>query len=164
LPMEKQHYSLRSIVGFFFNKPIGFSRDFHAEFPEIFLEPDLNVLNMKAAYRFSRTREGLLLQTELSGEIEAQCVRCLAESIVPVFTKFEELFYFPERTQEETDQLVPADGYLDLADIFRDYLLLEIPINHLCKPDCKGVCVECGQNLNLADCGHTHSRIILPEE
>ena len=161
--MEKQHYSLRANVGFFFNKPIGFSRDFHAEFPEIFLEPDLNVLNLKAAYRFSRNREGLLLQAELSGEIQALCVRCLSESNVPVNAKFEELFYFPGRTQEETDQLVPNDGYIDLADIFRDYLLLEIPINHVCKTDCKGVCVECGQNLNLADCGHINSRIILPE-
>ena len=70
---------------------------------------------------------------------------------------------FPERTQEETDQLVPVDGYIDLADIFRDYLLLEIPINYLCKPDCKGVCVECGQNLNVADCPHTDRRIILPD-
>ena len=162
--MEKLHYSLRANVGFFFNKPIGFSRDFHAEFPEIFLEPDLNVLKFQVAYRFSRTREGLLLQTELSGDVQAQCVRCLTESSMPVATKFEELFYFPERTQEETDQLVPMDGYIDLADIFSDYLLLEIPINHLCKPDCKGVCVECGQNLNLADCSHTDSRIFLPDE
>ena len=161
--MEKQKYSLRANDGFFFNKPSGFSRDFHAEFPEIFLEPDLNVFNLQAAYRFSRTREGLLLQTELRGDIQSQCVRCLTESTVPVATSFEELFYFPERTQEETDQLVPTDGYIDLADIFRDYLLLEIPINHLFKPDCKGVCVECGQNLNVADCPHTDRRIILPD-
>ncbi len=64
-------------------------------------------------------------------------MRCLSETSMPVITNFEELFYFPERTQEETDQLVPVDGYIDLAIIFRDYLLLEIPINYLCKPDCR---------------------------
>ena len=28
------------------------------------------------------------------------------------------------------------------------------------KPDCKGICTECGQNLNLAECEHTNGRII----
>jgi len=143
--MEKQHYSLRANVGFFFNKPIGFSRDFHAEFPEIFLEPDLNVLNLKAAYRFSRNREGLLLQTELSGDIQALCVRCLSESNVPVNTKFEELFHFPGRTQEETDQLVPNDGYIDLADIFGIICCWKFQSTMCARPTVKGCAWNAGK-------------------
>jgi len=162
--MEKQRYSLRTNVGFFFNKPIGFFRDFHAEFPEIFIEPDLNVYHFLSDYRFSRTREGLLLQAELHGEIEAQCVRCLTIRRVPVYAPFEELYFFLERTQEESEQTVPENGYINLAEIFRDYLLLEIPMNYICKPDCKGICVECGQNLNLGECEHSASRIHFREE
>lgn len=162
--MEKQRYSLRTNVGFFFNKPIGFFRDFHAEFPEIFIDPDLNVYNFLSNYRFSRTREGLLLQADLSGEIEAQCVRCLTFHRVAVKAPFEELYFFPERTQEESDQTIPESGYIDLGLVFRDYLLLEIPMNYICKPDCKGICVECGQNLNLGECEHTLSRIQFKED
>ena len=163
LPMEKQRYSLRTNVGYFFNRPIGFFRDFHAEFPEIFIDPDLNVFNLLSGYRFSRTREGLLLQAQLHGEIEAQCVRCLSIVRISIDTPFEELFFFLERSQEEFDQIIPEDGYIDLGEIFRDYLLLEIPMNYICKPDCKGICVECGQNLNLGECEHNTSRIHFKE-
>jgi len=81
-----------------------------------------------------------------------------------VDTPFEELFFFLERSQEEFDQIIPEDGYIDLGEIFRDYLLLEIPMNYICRPDCKGICVECGQNLNLGECEHTTSRIQFKEE
>lgn len=103
------------------------------------------------------------MQADLQGEIEAQCVRCLTLTRVPVSTNFEELFFLPERTQEETDQIMPEDGYIDLAEVFRDYFLLSIPIKYICKPDCKGVCVECGQNLNLGECEHIESRIDFQE-
>lgn len=157
--MEKQRYSLRTNIGYFLNKPNGFSRDFHMEFPEIFLEPDINIFDFYCNYRFSRTHEGLLLHADLKGVIEVPCVRCLTLSRLPVATSFEELYVFVERAQDESDQVIPGDGYIDLTEIFRDYLLLEIPIKYICKPDCKGVCVECGQNLNLAECEHTESRI-----
>ena len=152
--MEKNFYSLRTNIGYFLNKPIGFSQDFHLAYPEIFLNPDLNVHNLASDYRLSRTREGVLLQAQLQGEIEVQCTRCLSDMFSPVRTDFEELFVFESRSQDDSDEIFPEDGYIDLAETFRDYLLLEVPINHLCRSDCKGICVECGQNLNEADCGH----------
>ena len=100
--MEKQRYSLRTNVGYFFIRPIGFFSDFHAEFHEIFIDPDLNVYNLLSDYRFSRTREGLLLQAQLHGEIEAQCVRCLSINRISVDTPFEELFFFLERSQKNS--------------------------------------------------------------
>jgi uncharacterized protein len=38
--------------------------------------------------------------------------------------------------------------------LIREYALLEVPINPVCKVDCKGLCPVCGENLNQADCGH----------
>ena len=101
-----------------------------------------------------------VLQADLQGEIETHCTRCLEAMKVTANTHFEELFVFVERSQEEFEQLVPEDGYIDLAEPFRDYLLLEIPIHHLCRPDCKGICLECGQNLNLGQCEHINSQIL----
>lgn len=162
--MEKQRYSLRTNIGFFLNKPIGFSRDFHAEFPEIFIDPDLNVFNLDFDYRFSRTREGLLLQAKIRGEIDAQCVRCLSHSLKAVVTSFEELFVFAEKQEESSDEIIPEDGYIDLSGVIRDYLLLDVPMNYVCKPDCKGVCLECGMNLNQGQCEHSGQRIEFPDQ
>ncbi len=161
--MEKQRYSLRMNIGFFLNKPIGYSRDFRAEFPEIFIEPDLTVFNFESNYRFSRTREGLLLQAKIAGEMDLQCGRCLEISRKQIHTNFEELFVFAGRSQDETDLIVPEDGYINLAEVFRDYILLDIPMNYVCDPNCKGVCTICGQNLNQGDCEHTENRISIQD-
>lgn len=152
--MVKNRYSLRTNIGYFLNKPIGFNRDFSIDYPEIFIDPDLNVRLLKGFFRFSRTREGLLLEAEIEGQIEAVCGRCLTEYFTHVKTKFEELYIFTQRSQEDTDMIVPMDGYIDLGEIFREYLLLELPINPVCQSSCKGLCDQCGQNLNLAICEH----------
>ncbi len=41
--MEKKIYSLHTNVGYFYNRPIGYSRSFHQEYDEIFIQPDLNL-------------------------------------------------------------------------------------------------------------------------
>ncbi len=159
--MEKKIYSLRTNVGYFYNRPIGYSRSFHQEYDEIFIQPDLNLRDLIVDYTFSRTREGLLLQAQLSTHMEAQCARCLTPFYANIKSEFEELYTFPERFQQETDdETIPEDGYIDLGVLFRDYLLIELPMNSVCKPDCKGICIECGQLLNEGDCEHTNSRII----
>ena len=66
----------------------------------------------------------------------------------------------PAAQLRENGEVVPEDGYIDLGRPIRDYLLLDLPINLVCKPDCKGICVECGVNLNRETCEHTDSRII----
>jgi uncharacterized protein len=41
---------------------------------------------------------------------------------------------------------------IDLGEILREHLALEIPIRYLCSESCKGLCPQCGQNLNSAAC------------
>jgi len=60
----------------------------------------------------------------------------------------------------ETELVVPDDGYINLAPLTRDYLLLELPIKPICRPDCKGLCPVCGVNLNETICEH-HVHVIL---
>ena len=50
--------------------------------------------------------------------------------------------------------MVPEDAQIDLAPLLREYALLEVPIKALCRQDCRGLCPECGQDLNQSDCGH----------
>ena len=163
--MDKIRIPLRTNVGYFFNKPSGYSKDFTLEYPEIFIDPDLQLYDLKGRYTFSRTHEGLLLQAWIDAEIESQCNRCLDTFRAKISTEFEELYVFASRVQEELDEeVVPDDGYIDLGKPIRDYLLLGLPMNLICKPDCKGICVECGVNLNRETCEHSDSRIIFESE
>jgi uncharacterized protein len=54
---------------------------------------------------------------------------------------------------------VGEDGMIDLAPLVRELSLLALPIKVLCRPDCQGLCQECGANLNLGDCGCAENEI-----
>lgn len=161
--MEISHNALKTNIGFMLNKPIGYSRDFQIDYDAIRIEPDLDVMNLHSNYRLSRTQEGLLFQGTVSGTIDAQCVRCLESAPVEVETQIDELYFFPDHVHDPSEQVIPVDGYIDLGEVFRDYLLLGLPIHNICKPDCKGVCIECGQNLNLGECEHASDRVIFDD-
>lgn len=151
--MNTRDNPLRLNVGYFYNKPIGYSREIQEEVDQLELE-DLVVRNLKCDILGSRTKEGLLLQVQGTAEVETACVRCLKDFFLPEVFEFEELYQFPSRTREETDLILPQDGQIDLRLLFREYLILALPIKRLCKPDCKGLCVVCGTNLNDGTCEH----------
>jgi len=153
---------LRLNVGYLYNKPIGTSREVPIDFDEIRIE-DLFIKDLESTVRMSRTREGLLLQVTAEAKVETTCVRCLDEFFLPVEVQFEELYQFPSRRREETDLILPQDGYIDLNPLYREYLILAMPIKRLCQEDCKGLCVICGANLNETTCEH-HQKPKPPSE
>ncbi len=154
--MNTRDNPLRLNVGYFYSKPIGYSREIQEDYDHLELD-DLVVNNLKSTIIASRTSEGLLLQVSGSADVETNCVRCLTDFFLPLEFDFEELYQFPSRTREETDLVLPQDGNIDLRLLFREYLILALPIKRLCKTDCKGLCVVCGANLNDAICEHQSS-------
>jgi len=87
-------------------------------------------------------------------------VRCLSDYDQQLHTIFSELFAFNTRSMDESGLLIPEDGNIDLEPIVYEYLLLEVPINPVCREDCKGLCVFCGTNLNEENPElHTHEEM-----
>ena len=152
-PVKKSDKPLRLNVGYLYNKPIGTTREKPVDFDQINID-EIFAKNLESLVRVSRTREGLLLQVKGDAAIKTECVLCLEEFFLPVHFEFEELYEFPNRIREETDLILPADGYIDLSQLYREYLILGIPIKSVCKPDCKGLCEICGANLNTTTCEH----------
>jgi uncharacterized protein len=136
-----------------YNKPIGTRREIPIEFDQLEID-DLLIKDLSSEVVLSRTREGLLLQVSADAKIETECVRCLDEFFMPVSMTFEELFEFPSRYREDTDMVLPDDGFIDLTQLFREYFILAMPIKRLCSEGCKGLCVICGANLNETTCEH----------
>jgi DUF177 domain-containing protein len=153
------NHPLRLNVGFLINQPIGASRDFHFDFPDIHLHPDLDLDKFAGVAKIGRTPQGLLVQGKFRGLVTTECVRCLTDFEQPLEIDFNELYAFTMRTVSESGLIMPEDGHIDLEPLIREYMLIEIPISPLCKPDCKGLCVYCGENLNETICEHYQQRM-----
>jgi uncharacterized protein len=144
---------LRVNVGFIIHETPGYTRDFEFDFPFLDLSEDLQAKDFKGIVKFSRTQRGLLVEAKCSAVIATNCVRCLEATLTPVSSEFTELYAFDERTETESELIVPESGIIDLEPLVHDYLLLDIPKLPLCKPDCAGLCPICGENLNVTQCG-----------
>lgn len=82
------------------------------------------------------------------------CDRCL-EEIDREFDCTFEYVLVRELSNAEADTeeyVVCEDGMLDLAELVRTDFLLELPTKVLCREDCKGLCPQCGKNLNFETC------------
>ena len=93
--------------------------------------------------------------------VNADCDRCLEPAEFPLEKDFD-LYYQPESSQTTAGETHLAVGEteigfyegdgLELNDVLREQVLLDLPMQRVCKPDCKGVCPYCGQNRNTLDC------------
>jgi uncharacterized protein len=146
-------YPLKVNVGFLINQQIGARRDIHFEFPEIQLS-DLEMTDFEGTARFSRTPQGILVQGTFNARLTAECVRCLTEFQQALHMNFNELYAFKYKGISESGLVLPEDGTMDLAPLVREYLLLEVPFSPVCRPDCLGLCIICGADLNVEPCEH----------
>jgi uncharacterized protein len=152
--VQDTHKHLRLNVGFLINQSVGTSRDFLFDIPHIHLEPDLNLGDLSGFARVSRTAQGLLVQVKMRATFLVECVRCLLETQLPLQVDFTELYTFLRNSNPGTDLVLPENAQIDLAPLLREYMILEVPINPLCSPDCQGICPICGENLNITSCDH----------
>ena len=84
-----------------------------------------------------------------------RCARCLTEGTGSFRAQVHELFTL-ERFEDDEDVYVfdPETG-LDLDQLLRDAIGVEMPFAPLCRPDCQGLCEICGGDRNLGGCpGH----------
>lgn len=152
--MAKPNNPLRVNVGFLVKAEPGYSRTIEFDVPEMVLGSDLTLKQLLGSAKFGRTPQGLVADVEISGRVHTECARCLDEFELPVASNFTELYAFDERSMSESQLLLPANHQIDLAPLAREYLLLDMPITPLCRPDCKGLCPVCGVNWNRERCEH----------
>jgi uncharacterized protein len=143
-------------VGFIIHETIGYVREFPFDFETISLPPDTILSNLTGLVRVTRTAQGLLVQVKMDAYQQAECVRCLIEFSQLLQIDFTDLYAFNKDSVTESGLIVPDNGKLDLAPIVHDEMILAIPISPLCKPDCKGLCPVCGENLNEVTGTHEH--------
>ncbi|HEY1408056.1 MAG TPA: DUF177 domain-containing protein [Promineifilum sp.] len=150
---------LRFNLGFLLEADFGTSRAIELDYPEVKLSDDVTLAPLQGTIAVTRTTEGIYIQGNLESAMTLECTRCLEDAEVPVRADIDELYYYPPQNAPAGENRVGEDGMLDLAPLVRELSLLSLPIRVLCRPDCQGLCQECGANLNLGDCGCESSEI-----
>lgn len=97
---------------------------------------------------------------QFSGAAKGECRRCLVEVETPVHLESHLLFAEDPAESEDDPDVYPVSGgkrgdEIDLRPALREQWLLEVPAFVLCRPDCKGLCLTCGANLNQGACSCT---------
>jgi uncharacterized protein len=106
----------------------------------------------------SRTTTGYALRLRFATELTGPCVRCLDPASNEIEVDAREVDQ-PSANDEELRSPYVSDGDLDLHRWANDALVLALPDQLLCRPDCAGLCPVCGESLNDADPeAHRHSQ------
>jgi len=104
----------------------------------------------------------------VTGRLESVCDRCLEPAFFLVDSSFDS-FHRPASTAPEHEEVRIDEGEAEIAfyegdgvqleDVLREYILLQLPMQLVCSEACKGICPQCGQYLNKATCDCRRERI-----
>lgn len=112
--------------------------------------------------RVESVSEGVLVSGTVTAPTVGECARCLAEVRSSVQVVLTELFAYPGSTTEATTEQDEVghivDDTFDLEQAIIDAVGLELPLSPVCRPDCPGLCAECGIPL-ASEPGHRHDQI-----
>lgn len=113
---------------------------------------DLDIFKDKDKFRLAGT---------VRSELELPCSRCLEPFRMPVDGTFDQRFLPAsematdderEMQDEDVDISYYRDDQIDLNQLLREQFYLALPMKPLCREDCKGLCPQCGTNLNTGTC------------
>jgi uncharacterized protein len=158
--------ALRINVAGLLKETAGAARDFpvNARPEELagLLEDARPVAPLTGELRLMRTPRSIFARGRLTTGVAVECSRCLEEADVPVAFDVE-VEFFPEidintgmglpAPDDDLASTINANHELDLTEVVRQSLLLELPMQTICKETCAGLCPRCGASLNVGPCG-----------
>ncbi len=116
---------------------------------------------LKGSFHLLKLDGGLHLSGRIDGNIELSCDRCLEKFSLPVHTDFSYILmsHFADHVRDmielksEDMEVSFFDGIeVDVGHYFREQVLLQFPMKRLCSSQCKGLCINCGADLNKGKC------------
>ena len=144
----------------------GTERRYPVENLEMEIAEDMRLAQpIEGEVRLSRTGRSILARAHLTTAIEGYCSRCLTTITAPLEVDIEEEVLpsididsgLPVNPADEPDALRLDDHHeLDLGEPIREAISLAEPISMLCRPDCRGLCLVCGVDLNTVT-EHEHA-------
>ena len=122
------------------------------EMPQFDFEGDIKPIDScEVIGVISSDSDMLILSAKIKTNLEMICSRCLDTFIYPIDIDIEERFT-TNRNSTDDEAIVVMDDVLDITEIVETSIISTLPIKRVCKDDCKGLCQECGCNLNYSTC------------
>lgn len=135
------------------------------------IESDAFIKILSPAYaslRVDKQGSEVIITGIANAETEQQCSRCLKVFSMNIKSDID-IVYRPvidinkdehyELKSDELDTGFYKNDALDIDDLLKEQLLLNVPMKPLCSTGCKGLCLKCGANLNTAQCNCVISEI-----
>jgi uncharacterized protein len=152
------------------HEPPGATRDASLRDHYVTLGPDVELAGpLDADLRFSRTNRGILVRGNVRAPLRRVCARCTDPYVEEVRVEVSEEFLPSldpltgaplEVAGDEDRPLLVSDHHeIELDGVMHDELALSEPMHPLCRPDCPGLCVECGEKLDRGDHAHGDDEI-----
>ena len=143
---------------------VDLKRFFQGQSDTVTLELDLSGLELggvkpfcapvKAEVQFKGFADSVQLLAHLDYSTVMPCDRCGEMTRRDWVRDFSHVLVRELSDEQDDDTyVVVSDERLDLNELLREDILLDLPSKYLCSPDCKGLCPKCGKNLNEGDCG-----------
>jgi uncharacterized protein len=150
------HFNVSEIV----RERGGFTRAYRVDESVVFTDDEK--VQVTGSVRFVRTDKGVWVTAKLRSHVDTECGRCLDEyghlvdvtideEAIPKSDSVNSVRLVEDYGVEER-LVIDEDHALDLSESTRQYMALGLPMQPLCRPDCKGLCSTCGVNRNREAC------------
>lgn len=166
---ETKVYSVQMIIDLIKLEKSPFEFEFTLSPAEIDLESEEAKLKGETLVKGILTKK--IAETDVEGEInanaEVECTRCLTPIEENLKIPFRAVFIAPEHYTEEKETEVNAEDLdvsiiendeINLTELVREQILLNLPEKVLCREDCRGLCPICGINKNTQSCNCEESQ------
>ncbi len=128
-----------------------FTSEYHGAMPGIDFLGDRyefpDGVHVTAGWRYDG--EGIIVMGRFKADTPVTCARCLEEFTYTIGFDFAEYY----KKQPEEGMYAYQDDTIDLTQMLEDNVVVNLPTKLLCREDCKGLCSQCGTDLNKGPCG-----------
>jgi len=122
---------------------------------------DASFSPVQAQLKIKKVGTEVLVSGKISTDVELKCSRCLKDFRSMITIPFDVIYHPVEDLKEENKHELKVDelnmGFyskdeLDLLDLIKEQITLNLPMKPLCDNLCKGICLQCGADLNAGNC------------
>lgn len=133
-----------------------------SDIPEGGLDLELDEEGVRAHLNIQKVGTEVVVKGGLRADVELQCSRCLKDFKDMIAVPVDVVYHPVEELRGEDKHEIKSGeldvGFysgeeLDLLDLVREQITLNLPMKPLCNDLCKGICVKCGMDLNTGSCG-----------
>jgi len=123
-------------------------------------KPDFILENVDVDCLITLTSGTVFIKGSFSALIDICCSRCLERASLPIGSDFSYTLIPAKAETREDLELTPEElevsfyqgDFIDIAPIICEQIILQMPMKALCSEECRGLCPNCGTNLNTSSC------------